>query len=293
MMDVKRRIQAMNDVFGLQQEDVREGLSPADIGMLLGRSVDSVTGAPTRAGVGAMITGEDPLAAASQQFGANPDTAPEFGPIEDMVLDPSNLVAFGGKNIAARLAALGEVGAVGKFQAADKIGNVLHAKNEFHPLLREQAQLAKLNRAALKGKPKAGQPTLAFEKMRMDIPGPESLDGMSKLELEEMLKRVEIDQNAHRGEGQEFYKSLWDDQNNAGNALIELRDKAKKQLGQMEELTALTKKPTVRRLFDPEIDRELERRLYWAADDDKQVIQRLLEENRALPGFTRGKKYTP
>lgn len=111
---MQRRIQAMNDVFGLSQEDVAAGLSPMDIASLLGRSVDSITGAPTRAGVGAMITGEDPLAAAAKQFGGNPESAPSFGFIEDMVLDPTNLIGFGGKNIPTRLAALGEVGAIGK-----------------------------------------------------------------------------------------------------------------------------------------------------------------------------------
>jgi hypothetical protein len=109
---MKRRIQAMNDVFGIEPEQIKAGLTPLDVISATGRTVDAFTGAPTRAAIGAAITGENPLTAASQQFGANPDVAPSFGTVEDIVLDPSLVISP--TKMGTRMAALSELGAVGK-----------------------------------------------------------------------------------------------------------------------------------------------------------------------------------
>jgi hypothetical protein len=192
---IQARIKAMNDVFGIEPEQIQEGLSPADIASLLGRSVDSVTGAPTRSAVGAYITGEDPVKAAQNQFGANPDLAPSFGTVEDMVLDPVNLTPFAGKH-AARLAALNELGAVGKYELADKVGNVIKAEREFAPIVKERKALSSANKAALKGEPEREGVELAFSKKPFEFPDAELLDKFKgKNELSELFKRLVEDRH--------------------------------------------------------------------------------------------------
>ncbi len=276
---MQRRIQAMNDVFGLQQEDVAAGLSPMDIASLLGRSVDSVTGAPTRSGIGAAITGEDPVAAAGRQFGASPDNAPSFGMVEDMVLDPTNLIALGGKSLGAlpaRLAALNEVGAVGRFNRATKRGNVVHAAPHFAPYFGEMEKISSANKVIPKG---AAGPLGSVKPGTLEIGPIDDLDlsKFSREDLAELAKR-EVEDAATVYQNPEY---VLDE-----STFRKLRGNIKDRNAQLDEIEALTKKTKVRKLFDPELDQDLQRRLLWAGEDDesKLMIAQLMSENRLLPG---------
>lgn len=118
MKNWKTRLLALNEAMGgIEPGQIAEGLNPLELVGAVGSGVDSVTGAPMRAGIGSAITGgtlDEMQEAYERQFGANPQLAPSFGLIEDALLDPSNLLAASPK-MAARLAALGEVGAVGEW----------------------------------------------------------------------------------------------------------------------------------------------------------------------------------
>lgn len=244
---LQRRIDAMNDVFGVGPEQLQEGLSPADIATLLGRSVDSVTGAPTRAAVGAAITGEDPMEAAQKQFGANPDLAPSFGTVEDMVLDPTNLTPFAGKH-AARLAALNELGAVGKYELANKVGNVIKAEKEFAPIVKERKALSAANKAAMKQEPAREGIELAFAKRPFEFPDVELLDKFkSKKELQELLDRLIDDRH------NAFYDDYLNDPEHIYQKSKELRDAIIKKMDAAEMASdARKEKNAVKRAYSGE-----------------------------------------
>ncbi len=120
--------------------DPSKQLSPLDVATAAGRSIDSVTGAPTRAAMGALQEGENPVTAFGQQFAENPDAAPTgedivaksgmlrrgsfaekvagFG--ADVALDPTNLIP--GKAAAGGLLAIGGLKKLGGLDNALSLG---------------------------------------------------------------------------------------------------------------------------------------------------------------------------
>jgi uncharacterized protein YneF (UPF0154 family) len=118
----QKRLKALNDIFGIEPEQIQEGLSPLDIGMIAPRTYDAFVSAPIRSGIGQAITGgnmADIGKSVINQVGKDPDLAPSFGIVEDILSDPLaaySLLEGATKavpNIYSRLKALGELGAVG------------------------------------------------------------------------------------------------------------------------------------------------------------------------------------
>lgn len=116
MMDekLKRRLQAINSALGIEEDTLaqmhKDPMAPFKLLGAAGSGIDSITGAPTRAAIGSAITEGDPMQAFANQFGADPQTAPSFGMVEDALLDPTNLVGMAGK---APMMLGNELGAIG------------------------------------------------------------------------------------------------------------------------------------------------------------------------------------
>lgn len=96
----ERRLKAMNDALvgdnpGLMDRMQHGQMNPLDITSILGRGYDSVVSAPTRSAIAAEANGNNPLTAAYNQFGANPDNAPDFGFVGNAVADPFVLNSLG------------------------------------------------------------------------------------------------------------------------------------------------------------------------------------------------------
>lgn len=98
-MDTQKRILALNDAFGADEEmlaRMRLGqMNPLDVMTVGARGYDTAVGAPTRSAIGAAMTGENPATAAYNQFGENPDLAPDFGIVGNAVADPFLLASAG------------------------------------------------------------------------------------------------------------------------------------------------------------------------------------------------------
>lgn len=84
-------------------------------------------------------------------------------------------------------------GAIGKFGAATKKGNVLHAANEFQPLLKEQAAMRVANRDALRGIDEFSGPSLAYEKKMFEFPDVDVNKFNGTFELGDLGGRVQQD----------------------------------------------------------------------------------------------------
>lgn len=89
----------------------RGQMNPLDVVSMAGRGYDSVIGAPTRSAAKAIYEGANPVAAAYNQFGQNPDTAPDFGLVGNALADPFVLAGAGAKaaKYATQLPELGGV----------------------------------------------------------------------------------------------------------------------------------------------------------------------------------------
>lgn len=99
MDDYQLRLKALNDVLGMTPEHIQQGINPLDVLSMAGRGYDSVAGAPTRAAIQAGSQGENPITAAYNQFGKNPDTAPDFGFVGNTLADPLLLSGVAAKGI--------------------------------------------------------------------------------------------------------------------------------------------------------------------------------------------------
>jgi hypothetical protein len=145
-MDAKRR-DALSRMTGI---DPGQPISPMDVISGAGKALDSVTGAPTRAALGAMQKGESMTEAFGKQFAEDPEQAPtmeqlfENDPVTapyskgalpfaaEMVADPSNLIP--GKAALSGLMAAGIIKKAGKAakvaKGVEEVGKVAKATDE-------------------------------------------------------------------------------------------------------------------------------------------------------------------
>jgi hypothetical protein len=162
---------------------------------------------------------------------------------------------------------------------------VVHAAQHFAPYFGEMDKISSANKVIPKG---TAGPLGSVKPGALEIGPLDDLDlsNFSREELKELSKR-EVEDAATVYQNPEY---VLDEA-----PFRKLRDNIKGRNAQLDEIEALTKKTKVRKLFDPELDRDLERRLYWASEDDeaRQLIQRLIEENQSLPGYKKPKPQEP
>lgn len=170
------------------------------------------------------------------------------------------------------------MGSIGRFSKASKKGNVLHAAREFaqprgyDPLEYISARNKSTPRQAPGPIGVARADLVAMPKFEGN-----NLKGYSDSELKELIERLWDDAGTVHGDPR--YSLDYENFNNF--------EKAIKAQGEANvELTALTKKPLARKLYNEGIDRDLYReKNYGQANDVRQdLIDRLMAENSSLPG---------
>lgn len=243
-----------------------------------GRFVDSYTGAPTRAAIGAIQEGKNPFRAFGQQFGSDPDAAPTGKQIaakaglstegsisvplkgltgENYKVSPAGIAGFG-IDVVADPTNFVPMGAIAK-GGARLVGKTAATAANFVPGGKLATTAIDATKESLKGA-KLAVNDLLNPRMAPDFEEMSAIAARNGIDAKSLPEAIEFGQNSvitraarNKAEGPLGQESL----ERFNNVLLETRDATERQIANIAQGPVLSKQEAgayIRRAFDEGVD---------------------------------------